>query len=209
MGRMKNLSYAGALLFTALAACSSTPSPGATGGSATTTTTGTGGPSSATVTGTLAGRTLSPAYAIALKGVDDASYPNQISIFIANQPNLCALAQSQASNPNTQKANMLDLILVLGETNASGPAVTPGTYTPSTMPDELTAGYTSLDANCMGADSEETAGSVTVTAAGASFAGTFDLTFGADHVTGSFDAPLCDLSLDGGSASDAGMVCQP
>jgi len=206
MGRMNmTFSCSATLLLIGLTACSSSTSTGGTGGSA--------AAGSATVTGTLSGRTLSPAHAVALKGVDDSSYPNQISVFIANQADPCALVQSLAGDPNAQKANLLDLILVLGETDANGPAVTPGTYTPSTMPDELTAGYTSLDANCQGPQTEETAGSVTVTAAGASYVGTFDLTFGADHVTGSFDAPLCALNLDGGAggsgAGDGGTVCQP
>ncbi len=191
---------AAALLFIGLTACSSS-STGGTGGDAATGT--------ATVTGTLSGRTLSPARAVALEGADDPSYPNQISIFIANQADPCALLQSLGADPGAQQANLLDLILVLGETDANGPAVTPGTYTPTTMPDELTAGYTSLDASCQGSDNEETAGSVTVTAAGASYVGTFDLTFGADHVTGSFDAPLCALSLDGGTSGDGGTTCQP
>ena len=95
------------------------------------------------MTGTLYGRTLSPAYAMAVKGIDDPSYPNQVSVFVLNQPDPCGWLQSLAASPNTKKANLLGLIMVLGETSASnGPARHPWTYTPSTMPDELTADAT-------------------------------------------------------------------
>jgi hypothetical protein len=52
-----------------------------------------------------------------------------------------------------------------------------------------------LDASCVNvADNDvlATAGTINLTtASGGVFAGTFDLTFGADHVTGSFDATQC------------------
>jgi hypothetical protein len=53
-------------------------------------------------------------------------------------------------------------------------------------------------------------GSVTVCNAGASLAGTFDLTFGTDHVTGTFDAPLCDWNVDASAGGgDGGAACMP
>jgi hypothetical protein len=40
---------------------------------------------------------LSPAYAIALKGANDASYPNQITILISNASDYCSLLQTTGS----------------------------------------------------------------------------------------------------------------
>jgi hypothetical protein len=193
------------LLSTLLAACSSSSSSGGSGGGGNTTSTSTGsGPADAVVTGTILGRSLSPAYAVAVKGIEDPAYPNEESIIIADTGDLCSFVQNASA---VHKANLLDLVLVLGETEATGPAVTPGTYTPSTMPDELTASYDSFDANCMDMSGEQTGGSVTITSVGDSFKGTFDVTFGSDHVTGSFTAPVCVVNLDGGMGV-GGAVCE-
>jgi hypothetical protein len=44
----------------------------------------------------------------------------------------------------------------------------------------------------MGSDTTATSGTVTLTAADSThYAGSYDLNFGADHITGSFDAPWC------------------
>ena len=84
-------------------------------------------------------------------------------------------SQTLTSTLAAGKANALDLALVLGEPQSNAPAVTPGTYTPDGMPDELTASFYSNDANCQVTDAVQTTGSVTITGAGASYTGTFDL----------------------------------
>lgn len=166
---------------------------------------------SATVNGKIADRTLSPAYAIAAQGIDDPAYPNQISIILSNVEDLCGFLKEAADTPGLTKANLLDLALVLGATSATGSPVVAGTYSPNDNPGDdayaLTAGYNSLDANCMGNTGEATTGSVTLTSIGAVYSGTFDLMFGTDHVTGTFDAPFCEVGPIVGGGS--GMVCQP
>jgi hypothetical protein len=166
-----------------------------------------GGCATATgVTGTLGGQTLSPAHAVALKGVNDASYPNQITVFLTNVSNLCSLLQTTGS---FNKANLRTLGFVLGATSSSAPPVAPGTYTQMNTTDEMTASYSSSDATCQMTDSPWMGGSVTACGVGASYTGTFDLTFGTDHVTGTFDAPLCELNQDGSAAGDGGATCMP
>jgi hypothetical protein len=169
------------------------------------------------VSGTLMGRSVSPAYATAAKGIYDQEYPNQVTVFIASSSNPCGMLQQLVTNPNVERANLLAIALVLGATDASA-VVTPGTYTANGNPDELSASYSSYDAQCNMTGSEATAESVTLTSAGSSYEGTFDLTFGPDHVTGSFVAPLCDVTVptvdaqtgDAMTATfDASVVCEP
>jgi hypothetical protein len=187
-----------------LAACSSSSSPvaPATGDAG-----GAGGcPTATVVTGTLGGQALSPAYAIALKGANDASYPNQITILISNASDYCSLLQTTGS---LDKANARAIALVLGATRSDAPPVAAGTYTQMDTTNELTAGYQSLDAACRSTSSPWMGGSVVVCGAGASFTGSFDQTFGSDHATGTFDAALCVLSADAGSSGGDGGSCAP
>jgi hypothetical protein len=159
----------------------------------------------ATVNGTPGGQALSPAYAIAFKGVNDPAYPNQVSVFISDIDNLCSLAQTGG------QASFSAMMFVLGQTDSAAPPVGPGTYTATSSPNEGTLGYynnvTLLppgnNGDCAGTFIAGADGaSVVISAVGASIAGTFDVTFGSDHVTGSFDAPLCDLDRD----PDAGAL---
>jgi hypothetical protein len=171
--------------------------------------TGDGGcPTGTTVSGTIGGQSLSPAYAIALKGADDPSYPNQISVFISNADGLCAFFQA---HPGANKADLRAVGFVLGATDAAAPPVTPGTYAQMNSVDEMTAGYDSYDSTCNDTSPAWNGGSVVVCGAGTSFTGTFDLTFGSDHVTGTFDAPLCTLNADAGTTmgADGGVACLP
>jgi len=178
-----------------------------------------GGPSvtgSATVNGTLGGQTLHAVDAVALKGAYDSSYPGIVTIFIANVPDLCSLLKQTAAvgASNTAKANLFDIGFTLGATEATSTVVA-GTYTPSSQPNELdTAGWDSYDATCkVTHDPGYSAATVTLTSVGAVYAGTFDMAFnGGDHVTGSFSAPLCDVSSAasaGDAGKDAGPVCLP
>jgi hypothetical protein len=166
-------------------------------------------PTTNTVTGTVGNQTLAPGGAMAALGLSDASYPNQATIVIANVSGVCALTQMLAVNPSHQTANLVYLSLTLGATSSAAGPVTPGTYTPTTMVNQLTATFGSTDATCQTAAQEETAGQVVLCSAGATFAGTFDLTFGADHVTGTFAAPFCNIDIDGGVPDDGGTTCSP
>jgi hypothetical protein len=168
--------------------------------------TGTTGCASATVvTGTLSGQALSPAYAVAFKGVDDSSYPNQISIFITNVSNLCSIFQT---NGPGDIATLRAVSFVLGATDPSAGPVTPGTYTEMNTVDEMTAEYDSYNSTCQDTSPAWNGGSVVVCGVGTSFTGTFNLTFGTDTVTGTFNAPLCNLNPDAGAvAGDGGIAC--
>lgn len=175
---------------------------------------GGGGAGTATVNGTLGGRTFTPADAIALKGVYDSSYPGIVIIYMSSVPNMCALYQQLANTGSSSpaKANLFDLGFTLGATDATS-VVVPGTYgTGGPAANELdNAGWDSYDASCNVTHSPGTSSaSVTLTSAGPTYVGTFDVTFiGGDHATGSFDAPLCDLTLPDAGAADAGAVCLP
>jgi hypothetical protein len=52
--------------------------------------------------------------------------------------------------------------------------------------------FFTTDAACeLGNVTQATAGKITFTSVGSRYTGSYDLSFGADHVTGNFDAPLC------------------
>ncbi len=162
-----------------------------------------GCPTATVVTGTIGGQPLSPAYAIAIKGAADPSYPNQIVVFLSTRSDICSSFQTKGPG---DIANLRAMTFVLGATDPAAGPVTPGTYTQMNTVDEMTAQYDSYDATCNDTSPAWNGGSVVVCAAGTSFTGTFDQTFGTDHLTGSFDAPLCDLNL----ASDASApACIP
>jgi hypothetical protein len=162
-----------------------------------------GCPATTVVTGTIVGQPLSPAYAIALKGVADPSYPNQIVVFLSTRSDVCSTLQTKGPG---NIANLRDMSFVLGATDPAAGPVTPGTYTPMNTVDEMTAQYDSYDATCNDTSPAWNGGSVVVCGVGASFTGSFDQTFGTDHVTGTFDAPLCDLNL---AADASASTCIP
>jgi hypothetical protein len=200
-------------------ACSSAAGPsssaggsGGSSGNATMPTSGAGGSSGgtsaigarATLSGTLGGRTLDVVDPFAAKGVDDPTYPERVTIILADLPNLCSFLQT-ATAANETKADLFDLLIVLG--GSTNLAVTAGTYSVSAL--SVNAQYAIGDAACQQSGAEATAGTVTITSVGASVIGTFDLTLATDHVTGNFDAPFCNVparSADPGSG-DGGLVC--
>jgi len=185
-----------------LPACSTTPtgSPSNTSGSV-------------TFHGTVGGKTVAFVDAVALKGVYDSAYPGIVTIFFTNQPNFCATAKTMIAS-GASKANLIDFGFALGATNATS-VVTVGTYTPSGSPTELdTFGWDSYDATCKHTtDTGWASNTVTLTSVGLVYAGTFDGTSNTgEHVSGSFNAPLCDLSgvdRDAGGSADGGVACLP
>jgi hypothetical protein len=156
----------------------------------------------ASVVGTFGGQTLSAFSVTAALGINDQSYPNQVSVIIASIPNVCELLEGtggQATPPNTQV-----LILVLGATEATS-TVAPGTYTSAAA--TLQGQYLSNNSSCQESSTELTSGSVILQSAGTSYVGTFNVVFGPDTVTGMFSAPLCNVSASPGGDYDAGPLC--
>ncbi|MFI5041837.1 MAG: hypothetical protein ACHQNA_08310 [Acidimicrobiales bacterium] len=141
------------------------------------------------------------ATARANKGVQGAGAGQQITISILNLakvPNACALAGSGQS-----PANAVDVLLILGQ--SPNDIVVPGRY-------EMGRGFFGLyltsDASCQtSSEVHMTAGTVDLTRADSSFEGTFDMSFPAGRMTGSFVAPLCGDGAGTGAAMDAAAVC--
>jgi hypothetical protein len=113
----------------------------------------------------------------------------QVGALITNVANACSVLQRQGNPPS---ATSLEIVVT-----ALGTSVATGTYT--IVPQGgygATASYTTEDDDCNTTLSETaTGGTVTLTtASSSSVAGTFDLTFDTDHVTGSFSAPVCSYT---------------
>lgn len=95
--------------------------------------------------------------------------------------------------------------------SSGGPVTAPGTF----VFDSGTSGsgkvfsgatFGATDASCGETSVDATAGTVTVTSvSSAQLVGTFDLTFGADHVTGAFSAAQCVIP---GSFVPGSITCQ-
>jgi len=191
-------------------ACSPAPSPNDAGSDASgdsNVAPDSGGSGTATITGTLDGKTIDAQGAVALKGVYDSSYPGIVTIMIGNMPDMCPIAQEIVAGSN--KANLFLLGFTLGQTTATS-TVGVGTYGGSDTTNELdAAGWDSYDATCTQTqDPGYTTALVTLTSVDP-YIGTFDVSFSnGDHVTGSFNAPLCDTSSDGGEG-DGGAQCVP
>jgi hypothetical protein len=161
---------AGLSLF-ALIACSSSNStgPSATGDA--------GGTSGAIhVNGTLGGQTLTLVDSIAIQT------STQTEFLITSYSGACGYAQ--AGNEK-ETSGFLKIKL---DTNSP---LAPGMYPLTDASSD--AEYKTLDATCSSdIKNEATAGTITITAStDAQISGTFDLTFGADHLTGSFAAAVC------------------
>lgn len=164
---------------------------------------------SATVHGSLGGRTMDVAYAVATRIGDPNGH--QMIVVIGNDPQMCAILQTDFNDPTVRQAGLFQIGLVLGRAGATA-VVGPGTYTETGNPNELVAAYGSYDAACVASGSTAMTGTetVTLTSVGAAYVGTFDVTFPGGEVSGSFDAPLCDLTPTDGDASvtpDGGVTC--
>jgi len=106
----------------------------------------------------------------------------------------CATLYTSKRVPRSSVAMSFQLI-TLADGSLSGPVTAPGTFsllTAGVSTGEFGVNWDTIDASCNDTSTSATGGSVTVTAVSASrLEGTFDLTFGADHVTGSFSASNC------------------
>jgi len=180
---------AAAGLLVALAGCSGRTSGG--GGSSTSA----GGN---VVNGTIAGSAvpIKDSMAVYQNGPDVA----YAIVVMTDAPNICASTQRQRTPPGSTSLS-LGLIEGLGITSLS-----PGTFQVTVSAgegNEAVVGYEVQDSSCnLITGGDATSGTVTLTSVSStSLSGTFDVTFpSGDEVTGSFDAPVCPLTADGGTA---------
>lgn len=167
---------------------------------------------SATVNGTVGGTSFDAMDAVALKGVYGSGETGIVEIIVGDHAHLCETYKQLTPQPGAKKAGLSTFGFALGEP-APGSIVPVGTYTPAASPTELdNVGWERDDSTCHssvsgGADLE----TVTLTAVGETFVGTFDITFqNGEHVTGSFTAPLCTVNRpDAGTTTPEGGTCLP
>jgi hypothetical protein len=159
--------------------------------------------SSSVMNGTIEGNALSIADSESV-----VNSRNELSIELTSTTGRCADVAVRRERPSSQ-----DLILVLMRTDAQSneiPLVT-GTYTVADSGPGLQrvqSKYEALDKTCESPGATfATAGIVQLAMLGSdgSASGTFDLFFGADHVTGSFNAAGCPAFL---SSSPMPSTCQ-
>ncbi len=135
------------------------------------------GTSAGSVQGTVAGQSLSAA--------DSVFYtltPQTTVVGIDSVPNLCSYALK-----NELPKNLVSLGFFV-----SPPITAPGTFTID-QTKAVTAIWITRDATCAGTSVDATAGSITITSLSTTnMSGTFDVMFGQDHVTGSFNASSCE-----------------
>ena len=173
----------------ALAACG-----GSSGG-------GGGAGGAATVTGTVGGQVVPSTEVIGVAGTE-TSGGTQIQIagaVITNFAGACDLLQS----PTHRQANATDLLLMVA---AVAPSVPAGTYPIGSM---AIAQYGADSATCTSTTSERAqTGSIVLTSVTSTeIQGTFDVTMtDGDHLTGSFDAPVCDVNFAGLSGTNTSQL---
>ncbi len=97
--------------------------------------------------------------------------------------------------------------LVIELVQNGAPVTSPGTFpfvtaAPQGSTTAFAGSFDSWDATCTSTNTQVTGGTVTVSAVSSSaLAGSFDLMFGNDHVTGSFNAPNCAALGQTGNSS--------
>ncbi len=143
---------------------------------------------SATINGTFLGSTLTPKDEIAYESHPTSQY--EVVVGVSDYNPACSLA-------NDNKANSSAMAIIYSDTTPLVPATIDLAKT-----NVLFAQYTKFDATCQSTGESATSGTVTFTRVDAcGVVGTFDLTFNADHVTGSFAAPACANVPDGGASA--------
>ena len=144
---------------------------------------GASGPSGGTsVMGTVNGQTVSTNGVVATSSTSPLG--SAIGIDIGDQSDLCTLLQDSET-----RAGMNVLALTVLVHGAEG--VPPGTYKVTQAPNGVSAAFNSFDANCQNTETLASTGTITVTSVGSSINGSFDLTFLASHLSGTFEAPAC------------------
>jgi hypothetical protein len=155
-----------------------------------------GGTGTASVTGTIQGAAVPASDTVGLSSVASGGSEAAVGAIITNIAGACGVLQSHGNPPSATA-------LIVAVT-AMGGSVATGTYGVVSQGFGASASYATEDTSCNTSFSENaSSGSVTLTTVSAStVAGTFDLTFGSDHLTGSFSAPICSYTTaDGGVAA--------
>jgi hypothetical protein len=146
------------------------------------------GSAAGSATGTVGGASLDVQDAFLANGVTTGTVVGVVSFADA-----CATLYTSKRVPKGSSA--LSFQLVSYASGSAGPVTAPGTFTligghPGA--DAFGAEWSFVDASCADTTVSATGGTVTVTAAsGSQLTGTFDLTFGSDHLTGKFRALDC------------------
>lgn len=158
---------------------------------------GGGGSGSASVTGTIQARAIPAQDAVGLSSVamNGSMVESAVGAVITNVTGACSVLQNHGNPPDAST-----LIVAVAADSSS---VAPGTYDIVSQGFGATASYALQDQNCLTVVSENaSSGTVTISSVGSSVNGSFDLTFGADHITGTFSAPVCVYTpvTDGGAA---------
>ena len=166
-------------LLGALAAC------GTTGGGKAS------GPTSTSVSGSAGGQSFAVKDAVGLYNTAE----EYSGVFITDFSGSCTLLGSGMTVPPSTQLLAIELVA-----NGIGMPPGPGTYTLGTTQNvEILVSYAASDANCNETvDEQATGASVTLdTVNTTTVTGTFDVTFpNGDHLTGQFDAPVCNIDLD-------------
>ena len=151
---------------------------------------------SATLSGTIRGQAMSPKDATAANlSFSGNGVPGRAAVIgITTAAGICP-ELTGGKEPKNAQYLVLTAFQVQPNFSAAPPPA-PGVYSVGALAIEsAVAVFAATDAAChdvASSDSVATSGSVTFTAVGSRYTGTFDLTFGfGDHVTGTFDAPIC------------------
>jgi hypothetical protein len=141
----------------------------------------------------------------------NAGIPN-LFVVLGDRVPLCTLLQGAATGtPATfEVASLTSLeIEVIDQRSRSVNAGTFPVVTTSQNPPMLASAFFSVtDSACaLPVNQTATAGSVTVSSVQPTVIGTYDLTFGSDHITGSFDVANCNnVDIQGSGAANP-RVC--
>jgi hypothetical protein len=168
-------------------------------------------PSGNAATGGVGGSSFAPQSAAAFSDFEASGSPQQVTVVVSSSTTTCAVVQSQWSTA-ALAPSLEELVLTLGAystTTGSPVALTTGTYTPQGAARQVQAVFTAYDASCSSSTALEATGQVVLCSAGPAYAGSFDLHFGASHVSGTFSAASCAVDWDAGAPADAGATCHP
>jgi hypothetical protein len=166
------------------------------------------------VNGTIAGHSLAVSDGVGVAALPGSAIPAVYAI-LGTRSGFCPLLQGATGSPaaTNQVANLTALDFHLYDTRT-------GTFSPGTFPVpmmgmttratlEADIVFSVLGPNCeMVLNQWATAGTVTVSGLHPSLTGSYDLSFGADHVTGSFDVSYCDGVHVQGTGGNVPPVCE-
>jgi hypothetical protein len=157
------------------------------------------GGSGTSVTGTVGGQSFDAQDAVFITGSSASTTGT-----IVGMTTFGALCNAVTTNQIPKSSRVLSFQLAEANGTTAGPVTGPGTFdflgSSSGATKVFAANWESFDATCTPTSTSATGGSVTVTAVTAThIAATFDVTFGTDHITGSFDASACAAPSSSGS----------